>query len=212
MGGTCYAMGLMLAYNQFSGNSALLNYNTSTFPAVNANDAGGGGRVGGAENRHLRDRRRTQRHPRRPLSSTAERTTPITRSATTRPARPRASIPTMSTATTTTTPRWSVRSCRLSTNWPRSPRPTGTARRRSRCCCIALPSVRRSPPTASARSTRCRRRAMLPTARRTLAELQDHQRQCQHLCDEPANSLRHNPAGWSPGVADPVMAQGAEVP
>ena len=33
MGGTCYAMGLMLAYNQFSGNSALLNYNTSTSPA-----------------------------------------------------------------------------------------------------------------------------------------------------------------------------------
>ncbi len=46
MGGTCYAMGLMLAYNQFSGSSALLNYNTSTLPAVNANDAGGGGRVG----------------------------------------------------------------------------------------------------------------------------------------------------------------------
>ena len=33
MGGTCYAMGLMLAYNQFSGNSALLNYNTATIPA-----------------------------------------------------------------------------------------------------------------------------------------------------------------------------------
>ena len=33
MGGTCYAMGLMLAYNQFSGNSALLNYNTATYPA-----------------------------------------------------------------------------------------------------------------------------------------------------------------------------------
>ena len=46
MGGTCYSMGLMLAYNQFSGNSALLNYNTSTLPAVNANDAGGGGRKG----------------------------------------------------------------------------------------------------------------------------------------------------------------------
>ncbi len=30
MGGTCYAMGLMLAYNQFSSNSALLNYNTAT--------------------------------------------------------------------------------------------------------------------------------------------------------------------------------------
>ncbi|MGA2257433.1 MAG: hypothetical protein ABSG53_22470, partial [Thermoguttaceae bacterium] len=46
MGGTCYAMGLMLAHNQFSGNSALLNYNTSTLPSVFANDAGGGGRVG----------------------------------------------------------------------------------------------------------------------------------------------------------------------
>ena len=46
MGGTCYSIGLMLAYNQFSGNSALLNYNTSSFPAVAANDAGGGGRVG----------------------------------------------------------------------------------------------------------------------------------------------------------------------
>ena len=46
MGGTCYSIGLMLAYNQFSGNSALLNYNTSSFPAVSANDAGGGGRAG----------------------------------------------------------------------------------------------------------------------------------------------------------------------
>ena len=46
MGGTCYAMGLMLAYNQFSGNSALLNYNTSTWGGVLANDAGGGGRNG----------------------------------------------------------------------------------------------------------------------------------------------------------------------
>jgi len=46
MGGTCYSMGLMLAYNQFSGASALLNYNTSTNAAVFANDAGGGGRKG----------------------------------------------------------------------------------------------------------------------------------------------------------------------
>ena len=46
MGGTCYAIGLMLAYNQFSSNSSLLNYNTSTLPAVSADDAGGGGRVG----------------------------------------------------------------------------------------------------------------------------------------------------------------------
>ena len=46
MGGTCYAMALMLAYNQFSGSSALVNYNTSTLPPVNAYDAGGGGRVG----------------------------------------------------------------------------------------------------------------------------------------------------------------------
>ena len=46
MGGTCYSMALMLAYNQFSGNSALVNYNTATYPAVNAYDAGGGGRVG----------------------------------------------------------------------------------------------------------------------------------------------------------------------
>ena len=46
MGGTCYAMGLMLAYNQFSGSSALLNYNTATYNGVLANDAGGGGRKG----------------------------------------------------------------------------------------------------------------------------------------------------------------------
>ncbi len=46
MGGTCYSMGLMLAYNQFSGNSALLNYNTASNPGVFADDAGGGGRVG----------------------------------------------------------------------------------------------------------------------------------------------------------------------
>jgi len=39
-------MGLMLAYNQFSGNSALLNYNTAPNPGVFADDAGGGGRVG----------------------------------------------------------------------------------------------------------------------------------------------------------------------
>ena len=83
MGGTCYSMGLMLAYNQFSGNSALLNYNTSTLPAVNANDAGGGGRV--ARRRSSSSRPTAPpTHPRRPISSTAERTTPITRSATTR--------------------------------------------------------------------------------------------------------------------------------
>jgi Flp pilus assembly protein TadG len=46
MGGTCYSMSLMLAYNQFSGNSALVNYNTSSLPAVNSYDAGGGGRQG----------------------------------------------------------------------------------------------------------------------------------------------------------------------
>ena len=59
MGGTCYPMGLMLAYNQFSTNSSLLNYNTATYPGVFANDAGGGGRIG-AEDRHLRDRRRPE--------------------------------------------------------------------------------------------------------------------------------------------------------
>ncbi len=61
MGGTCYAMGLMLAYNQLSCNSALLNYNTATNPGVFANDAGGGGRIG-PEDHHLRDRRRPQHH------------------------------------------------------------------------------------------------------------------------------------------------------
>ena len=54
MGGTCYAMGLMLAYNQFSGNSALLNYNTSTLP----------GRL-----RQRRRRRRPRRAHRRSSSS-----------------------------------------------------------------------------------------------------------------------------------------------
>lgn len=41
-GGTCYAMGLMQAYNQFSGNTTLLNFN----PAEPAGDAGGNGRKG----------------------------------------------------------------------------------------------------------------------------------------------------------------------
>jgi Flp pilus assembly protein TadG len=42
MGGTCYSMGLMLAYNQFSANSSLVNYN----PGAAAGDAGGNGRKG----------------------------------------------------------------------------------------------------------------------------------------------------------------------
>jgi hypothetical protein len=42
MGGTCYAMGLMQAYNQFSANSSLVNYNSSKPPG----DAGGNGRKG----------------------------------------------------------------------------------------------------------------------------------------------------------------------
>jgi hypothetical protein len=41
-GGTCYAMGLMLAYNQFSGNAGLRTYNT----AEPSGDAGGNGRKG----------------------------------------------------------------------------------------------------------------------------------------------------------------------
>jgi len=42
MGGTCYAMALMLAYNQFSSNAALRSYNT----AKPTGDAGGNGRRG----------------------------------------------------------------------------------------------------------------------------------------------------------------------
>jgi Flp pilus assembly protein TadG len=42
MGGTCYAMGLMLAYNQFSCNSSLQTYNTGE----PSGDAGGNGRQG----------------------------------------------------------------------------------------------------------------------------------------------------------------------
>ncbi|HEV3138509.1 MAG TPA: hypothetical protein VGZ26_11410, partial [Pirellulales bacterium] len=42
MGGTCYSMGLMLAYNQFSANSTLVNYN----PGAASGDAGGMGRKG----------------------------------------------------------------------------------------------------------------------------------------------------------------------
>lgn len=42
MGGTCYAMPLMLAYNQFSNNSSLLTYN----PGQPSGDAGGNGRKG----------------------------------------------------------------------------------------------------------------------------------------------------------------------
>jgi Flp pilus assembly protein TadG len=43
MGGTCFSMPLMLAYNQFSANSSLVNYNPSPAPA---GDAGGLGRQG----------------------------------------------------------------------------------------------------------------------------------------------------------------------
>jgi hypothetical protein len=42
MGGTCYAMGLMLAYNQFSANPSLQTYNAGAAPG----DAGGNGRKG----------------------------------------------------------------------------------------------------------------------------------------------------------------------
>ncbi len=41
-GGTCYSMGLMLAYNQFSANSSLVNYSGGQ----PAGDAGGNGRQG----------------------------------------------------------------------------------------------------------------------------------------------------------------------
>jgi hypothetical protein len=41
-GGTCYSMGLMLAYNQFSANSSLVNYSSGQ----PAGDAGGNGRKG----------------------------------------------------------------------------------------------------------------------------------------------------------------------
>jgi hypothetical protein len=43
MGGTCFAMPLMLAYNQFSGNPMLQNFNPSPAPT---GDAGGLGRKG----------------------------------------------------------------------------------------------------------------------------------------------------------------------
>ena len=43
MGGTCFSMPLMLAYNQFSGNPSLVNFNPSPAPA---GDAGGLGRKG----------------------------------------------------------------------------------------------------------------------------------------------------------------------
>jgi hypothetical protein len=42
MGGTCYAMGLMQAYNQFSANNSLLTFN----PSEPEGDAGGNGRRG----------------------------------------------------------------------------------------------------------------------------------------------------------------------
>ncbi len=42
VGGTCYAMGLMQAYNQFSGHSSLLSFN----PSEPTGDAGGNGRRG----------------------------------------------------------------------------------------------------------------------------------------------------------------------
>ena len=44
MGGTCYAMALMLAYNQFSSNSSLQTYNTGQ--SSTRGDAGGNGRNG----------------------------------------------------------------------------------------------------------------------------------------------------------------------
>ena len=49
MGGTCYAMPLMLAYNQFSCNSSLQTYNpagTFSYGPIYSGDAGGNGRIG----------------------------------------------------------------------------------------------------------------------------------------------------------------------
>ena len=101
-GGTCYAMGLMLAYNQFSGNSALLNYNTATYTAcLPTTRAAAAARV---RRRSSSSRPTATPTPRRgPISSTADHTTPITRSAITRTASRPASIPTMSTAMATMT-------------------------------------------------------------------------------------------------------------
>ena len=62
MGGTCYAMALMLAYNQFSSNTSLQTFNSGQ----PTGDAGGNGRQG-AENHHLRNGWRAQHHRLRQL-------------------------------------------------------------------------------------------------------------------------------------------------
>ena len=56
MGGTCYAMPLMLAYNQFSANSSL----ASLQPRRTVRRCRRQRPQGGAEDHHLRDRRRAE--------------------------------------------------------------------------------------------------------------------------------------------------------
>ena len=63
MGGTCYAMGLMLAYNQFSGNS----FTAKLQPGQPGGDAGGNDLQGArAKDHHFRDGRLPQHGPLRP--------------------------------------------------------------------------------------------------------------------------------------------------
>ena len=88
-GGTCYAYSLMLAYNQFSGNTSLVNYSVGQ----PAGDAGGNGRQGAQKIIIFETDGAPIRPP--PLRSpTPARTTPTTTSATTIPVRRQANIPT----------------------------------------------------------------------------------------------------------------------
>ena len=65
-GGTCYSMGLMLAYNQFSGNTSLRQLQSRRRGRRCRRQRP----QGGAENHHLRDRRCAEHHGHAPRSTT----------------------------------------------------------------------------------------------------------------------------------------------
>ncbi len=203
MGGTCYSMGLMLAYNQFSGNTALLNYNTSTLPAVNANDAGGGGRAGaqkiiifetdGAPNTSASGQFRQRRSVRLVLQGPLQQRQPVRERVSLQCQRLQRQRPHV----------WSVGIVSLVNQLAALSTAQGysTPSKPLLLHCIAFgPQI-----TADGLSTlKQMQTAGNVTDGPRNAQLQDHQRECQHLCVESANSLCHDPAGWSPGVADPV--------
>ena len=155
MGGTCYSMGLMLAYNQFSGNSALqLQHGVSHVRLTPAAAAAW------AHRRSLSSRPTVRRT--RPLQATfrQQRSVQLLLQGPLQQASPSTSEypsnvngyndndPTVVTQIMTLVNQLAALSSAQGYSTPS----------RSRCCCIALPSVRRSLRRASARSARCRLR------------------------------------------------------